>query len=483
MLALLEVERDGDRELPAGPACPACGAAAQLAPEWANGELDCNRCGASFAPDPNRPGTWKPDALPRLGKYRLIEEVGRGTFGIVHRARDVGLQRVVALKVPHPGRLEPHDVVALKREAQIAARLRHPSIVGVFDADADGDRHYIAYEFVRGMSLRARLKQSNLPRRQAAELAAQVAEALYESHLAGCIHRDIKPENIILDDHGRPHVTDFGLAVQFEELARERGRLAGTLSYMAPELLRGEGHRIDGRADIYSLGVVLYEAICGRRPFAAPLELDLIDQILHTEARPLREIDETIPRELERITLKAMSKRIVDRYTVGRDLADELRQACAPAATIVSTGNGAGVSVDSTVRAVADVPDLAVVPKGLQSFDAGDRDFFLALLPGPRDRNDLPPSVRFWKLRIEAEPPDDEPFAVGLLHGPSGCGKSSLLKAGVLPRLDRRIAVAYIDCIALGTEARLIRALRRVAPAATDEAASLGLRAHDGDAA
>ena len=247
------------------------------------------------------------------------------------------------------------------------------------------------------MSLRARLKQGHLAPREAAELAAQVAAALYESHRAGCIHRDIKPENILLDDRGRPIVTDFGLAVQIEELSRERGRLAGTLPYMAPELLRCEAHRIDGRADIYSLGVVLYEALCGRRPFASADADGLIDQILYTEARPLREINEAIPRELERITLKAMSKRIVERYTVAQDFADELRQDFTLAAGAVSAGTGRGFSIGSSSRGERDEPDVAVVPKGLQSFDKGDRDFFLALLPGPRDSNNLPPSVRFWK--------------------------------------------------------------------------------------
>jgi eukaryotic-like serine/threonine-protein kinase len=461
---------DGARGSSPGPLCPACGMAVPLAPGSAEGEgeLDCDRCAASFAPDPDRPGVWKPEPLPRLGRYRLIEEIGRGAFGVVYRARDIALGRVVAVKVPHPGRLDPQAAEALRREARAAARLQHPGIVEVYDIGTDGGRHYIAYEFVSGMSLRRRLERGRLQPGEAAELAARVAEALYVLHRAGCFHRDIKPENILLDDQGRPLVTDFGLAVQFEELPGERSRLAGTLPYMAPELVRGEGHRIDGRADIYSLGVVLYEVLCGRRPFAAAQAEGLIDQILNTEARPLREIDEAIPRELERIALKAMSKRIVDRYTVARDLADDLRQALAPPA---GDGPAAGPAPDPSPAAPGERPEIAVVPKGLQSFDGGDKDFFMALLPGPRDRNGLPPSVRFWKARIEAEPPD-EPFAVGLLHGPSGCGKTSLLRAGVIPRLGRRIVTAYVDCIAEGTEARLARALRRVA-VSTSEGAGL----------
>jgi serine/threonine protein kinase len=141
------------------------------------------------------------------------------------------------------------------------------------------------------------------------------------------VHRDVKPAKFLLDEQGRPHLTDFGLAVREEDLPKERGRLAGTRHYMSPEQVRREAHHIDGRTDIYSLGVVLYELLCGRRPFEAKTVGELQDQILNRQAKPPRQIMDYIPRELERICLKALSKQINDRYTTAGDMAEELRRA------------------------------------------------------------------------------------------------------------------------------------------------------------
>jgi anti-anti-sigma factor len=164
-------------------------------------------------------------------------------------------------------------------------------------------------------------------------MVAEVAEALHYAHLLGLVHRDVKPANILLDRKGRVKVADFGLAVREDELGRQRGILAGTLPYMSPEQARCEGHRLDGRSDIYSLGVVFYELLCGRRPFTAMTEDELIDQILHREVRPPRQVRDATPQELERICLKALSKRINERYTTAKDIADELRRATGLAAT------------------------------------------------------------------------------------------------------------------------------------------------------
>jgi serine/threonine protein kinase len=151
-----------------------------------------------------------------------------------------------------------------------------------------------------------------------------VAEALHHAHLQGLFHRDVKPANILLDRQGRVKVADFGLAVREEDLAGQRGNLAGTLPYMSPEQLRREAHHIDGRTDIYSLGVVLYELLCNRRPFEAKTKDEWEDQIVHRDAKPLRQIKDSIPAELERICLKALSKPINERYSTAKDMADEL---------------------------------------------------------------------------------------------------------------------------------------------------------------
>jgi serine/threonine protein kinase len=267
-----------------------------------------------------------------VGRYEVVCWLGGGTYGDVYLAHDGVMDRQVAVKVPSARLLATERArEEFLREARSVARLQHEGIVRAHDfGEADG-RCYIVYEYVDGESLAERIKPERiaadpLPPEEATRIVAQVAEALHYAHLQGMFHRDIKPANILLDPMGKPKLTDFGLAVREEDLAGQRGILAGTLPYMSPEQVRREAHHIDGRTDIYSLGVVLYELLCGRRPFEAKTEDELEDQILHREARPLRQIKDSILAELERICVKALSKRINDRYTTGNDMAADLRQ-------------------------------------------------------------------------------------------------------------------------------------------------------------
>jgi serine/threonine protein kinase len=296
-------------------------------------------------------------AQKTLGRYRVLDELGRGAMGAVYRAQDPLIEREVAIKTLLPEL--PADILAevrerFLREARSAGRLNHPNIVTIFDVGEQDGVAYIAMELLEGRSLQQMLRsQSRLAPATAADIAAQVADALDHAQRFGIVHRDVKPANVMVAASGRCKLTDFGIAYVPTSTMTQTGEALGSPRYMSPEQVAGVP--VDGRSDLFSLGVVLYEMLAGRNPFQRESDttpLAIMHRISVEAHAPVRSLDPTIPAAFDRILGRALAKKPQDRYPRASDMAAELRQAMGESAyeKTVKVDKTLKIEPDKTVK-------------------------------------------------------------------------------------------------------------------------------------
>ena len=249
----------------------------------------------------------------RFGDYDLLEELGRGGMGIVYRARQISLNREVALKMILQGQLASQpDRERFQAEAEAAARLDHPGIVPVHEVGAIDGQPYFSMKYVRGETLTQRLTAGLVSPKEGAGILASVARAIHYAHRQGVLHRDLKPSNILIDGEGEPHVTDFGLAKRVEEAESltRTGAVLGTPAYMAPEQAAGARGEVGPASDVFSLGTILYQMLTGKPPFQAASPVDTILMLLEQDVVPPRVVNPRVDRDLEMIALRCLQKPI-----------------------------------------------------------------------------------------------------------------------------------------------------------------------------
>ena len=274
-------------------------------------------------------GLQRGDRVRYFGDYEIHQELGRGGMGVVYHARQVTLNRQVALKMIKAGVLA--DDVELRRfqnEAEAVAQLDHPGIVPVYEVGEHQGQRYFSMKLIPGGSLGDRLDAYKDDPRAAAALLAEVAEAVQHAHARGILHRDLKPANILLDEQGKPHVTDFGLAKKLEESIEltQSGAIMGTPAYMAPEQSLGRRGAVTTASDVYGLGAVLYAVLTGRAPFQGDSVIDTLQAVRERPAEPPSRLNRKVPRDLEVICLKALEKEPRRRYASAHELADDLNR-------------------------------------------------------------------------------------------------------------------------------------------------------------
>ena len=376
-----------------------------------------------------------------LDRFEIRKRLGKGGFGTVYAAYDRHLNRTVAIKQSRS--LKSFVAGQVREEARAIASLNHPNIVQIHDLIERGEHEWlIIMECLEGVSLSQRMRQSRLSISDAVRLSLKIAEALMHAHERHLVHSDLKPGNLFLCDDGRVKLLDFGLAVaHFPD--QDAARIGGTPGYMSPEQIRGESHLIDGRTDVWAFGVVLYEMLTGVKPFAAKDANATKARTLFKFAAPPRQLNPDIDLELQRIILRCLEPLIKSRYGSVADLREDLAHwldACGDLG-----GSVVGHSIESAAISSRVPSSLRLSNRGLQPFTENDSEVYLSLIPGPRDRNGIPDSIRFWKRWVESDDPHTE-HPVGVLYGPSGSGKTSYIRAGLFRQLPNDVCRVYVEC-------------------------------------
>ena len=267
--------------------------------------------------------------LKRLASYEILNEIGRGGMGVVYKAHDPRLKRVVALKVilagGHAGEVE---LARFQTEAESVARLKHQNFVHIYEVGSDEGLPFLALEYCAGGSLEDRVAESPLAPRESAELVMKLADAMDHAHQAGVIHRDLKPGNVLFDENGEPKITDFGLAkkVGEDDSHTRTVSVMGSIGYMSPEQASGHTREATPSVDIYALGAMLYRLLAGRTPFEGASTVESLQLVINGVPVPIRRLRPSCPRDLETICLKCLEKSPSSRYETAGDLADDLRR-------------------------------------------------------------------------------------------------------------------------------------------------------------
>ncbi len=314
--------------------CPDCGSA--LPPNAPKGL--CPQClialastplsedGSDTQVSPPATGIQEPDSR-LFGDYRLLAEIASGGMGVVFKARQLSLNRLVALKMIRAGRLATDsELQRFRTEAEAAANLDHPNIVPIYEIGQHHGQHYFSMKLVEGKDLASELSGRPLPLRRAAQMLATVARAVHHAHQRGVLHRDLKPSNILLDEEGQPHLTDFGLAkiIESDRDLTQTSVIMGTISYMPPEQASGKSKQITTSGDIYSLGAILYETLTGRAPFQGVDSVQILRQVIECEPLHPHSLNPQVDRDLETICLKCLEKSPSQRYATAAEVANDL---------------------------------------------------------------------------------------------------------------------------------------------------------------